>query len=138
MTTHLTDLVTSIAQRARTASFSLAVASTASKNSALDALSELIIRDSDKILEANQKDLAGAKEAGLSMAQIDRLTLNPVRISKLAQSVKDVALLPDPVGEVLEKWNQPNQRIHPCLPADWIQYKQCDTNWKNNCCFFCF
>jgi glutamate-5-semialdehyde dehydrogenase len=108
MTTHLTDLVTSIAQRARTASFSLAVASTASKNSALDALSELIIRDSDKILEANQKDLAGAKEAGLSMAQIDRLTLNPVRISKLAQSVKDVALLPDPVGEVLEKWNQPN------------------------------
>jgi glutamate-5-semialdehyde dehydrogenase len=108
MTTHLTDLVTSIAQRARTASFSLAVASTASKNSALDALSELIIRDSDKILEANQKDLAGAKEAGLSMAQIDRLTLNPVRISKFAQSVKDVALLPDPVGEVLEKWNQPN------------------------------
>jgi glutamate-5-semialdehyde dehydrogenase len=108
MTAQITDMVTSIAQKARAASYTLAVASTAAKNSALDALSELLIRDSDRILKANHKDLVGAKEAGLSMAQIDRLTLNPVRLAQLAQSVKDVALLPDPVGHILESWNQPN------------------------------
>ena len=108
MSAQLTDLITAIARKARDASYALSVAPTASKNTAIDALGELLLRDSDRILEANHKDLVAAKEAGLSMAQIDRLTLNPVRITKLAQSVKEVALLPDPVGEVLETWTQPN------------------------------
>ena len=108
MSAQLTDLITAIARKARDASYALSVAPTVSKNTAIDALGELLLRDSDRILEANHKDLVAAKEAGLSMAQIDRLTLNPVRITKLAQSVKEVALLPDPVGEVLETWTQPN------------------------------
>jgi len=108
MSAQLTDLITAIARKARDASYALSVAPTASKNTAIDALGGLLLRDSDRILEANHKDLVAAKEAGLSMAQIDRLTLNPVRITKLAQSVKEVALLPDPVGEVLETWTQPN------------------------------
>jgi len=108
MSSQLTDLITAIARKARDASYALSVAPTVSKNTAIDALGELLLRDSDRILEANHKDLVAAKEAGLSMAQIDRLTLNPVRITKLAQSVKEVALLPDPVGEVLETWTQPN------------------------------
>ncbi len=108
MSADLAQLVTSLAQRARAASFSLAIAPTATKNAALHGLADLLTSSSDSLLAANQRDLAAAKDNGLAPAQIDRLTLTPVRLAHLANSVREVAALPDPVGELLEETTRPN------------------------------
>lgn len=108
MSAELAQLVTSIAQRARAASLVLATASTAQKNAALLKLVELIPAAESELMAANAKDLAAAKENGLGSAQVDRLTLNPKRLELLAESVRQVAGLPDPVGEQLEETRRPN------------------------------
>lgn len=108
MSTDLVQLVTSIAQRARTASLVLATASTERKNRALSLLADLLPAAQAELLEANARDLAAAAANGLSKPQIDRLTLTPARLASLAESVGQVASLPDPVGEILESWTQPN------------------------------
>ncbi len=108
MSADLVSLVTSIAQRARAASLVLATASTAQKNSALLRLAELIPAAEKELLDANAKDLEAARENGLAAAQVDRLTLNQKRLVQLAESVRQVAALPDPVGEVLETTTRPN------------------------------
>lgn len=108
MSADLAQLVTSIAQRARAASLVLATASTAQKNAALLKLVELIPAAEKELMAANAKDLAAATENGLSAAQVDRLTLNSKRLALLAESVRQVADLPDPVGEVLEQTARPN------------------------------
>jgi glutamate-5-semialdehyde dehydrogenase len=61
-----------------------------------------------EILQANRGDVQTAKETGLSGALLDRLDLNPKRFAEMVEGVKKVATLPDPVGEVLRKWKQPN------------------------------
>lgn len=108
MSVELAQLVTSIAQRARAASLVLATAPTTQKNAALLKLAELIPAASDELMAANAKDLANAKENGLPAAQVDRLTLNAKRLEQLAESVRQVAELPDPVGELLEETTRPN------------------------------
>ena len=108
MSADLVQLVTSIAQRARAASLVLGTASTAAKNDALRRLADAIDGGHAALLAANRQDLDGAPGAGLGAAQIDRLTLNPARLKKLAESVREVALLPDPAGVVLEEWSRPN------------------------------
>ncbi len=108
MSAELASLVTSIAERARAASHVLATVPTAQKNAALLKLAELIPVAADKLTEANAKDLAAAEENGLTQAQIDRLTLTPARLEQLAESVRQVAGLPDPVGEALETTTRPN------------------------------
>ncbi len=60
------------------------------------------------ILSANEKDLSRARENGLALAMIDRLTLTNERLTKMADGIRQVAALPDPVGEVLRTWTQPN------------------------------
>jgi len=108
MATELDLLVTDIARRARAASLALATTPTGEKNRALLQLAESIDGAHKILLEANRRDLAGAEAAGLTKAQIDRLTLTPDRLKHLAASVRDVATLPDPVGEVLEETTRPN------------------------------
>lgn len=108
MSADLVQLVTSIAQRARAASLTLATTPTAQKNAALLKLADLIPAASQELLAANARDLEAASSHGLGKAQIDRLTLTPARLQALAESVRQVAALPDPVGEVLENWTQPN------------------------------
>ncbi|MDR1011312.1 MAG: glutamate-5-semialdehyde dehydrogenase [Opitutaceae bacterium] len=108
MSADLAQLVTAIAQRARAASLVLAVAPTAAKNAALMRLASLIASSQDALLAANARDLADAKANGLTAAQTDRLTLTPTRITQLVESVKQVAALPDPVGEMLEDTTRPN------------------------------
>ncbi|MBP7140387.1 MAG: glutamate-5-semialdehyde dehydrogenase [Opitutaceae bacterium] len=108
MSADLAELVTSIARRARTASLVLATATTEKKNRALLILADLLPAAQREILEANAQDLAAAHSNGLSKPQIDRLTLTPARLAALAESVRQVAALPDPVGEVLESWTRPN------------------------------
>ncbi|HEY9155709.1 MAG TPA: glutamate-5-semialdehyde dehydrogenase [Opitutaceae bacterium] len=108
MSADLATLVTSIAQRARAASLVLATAPTEQKNRAIRKLAELIPAAEAKLMAANAKDLAAAQENKLPAAQVDRLTLNTKRLQQLAESVRQVADLPDPVGEQLEETTRPN------------------------------
>ena len=104
----LSALVTQIAVRARAASLALATAPTAQKDAALRALAALIPAAQAELLAANLLDVEAARAAGLPAASLDRLTLTPARLAHLAESVAQVATLPDPVGQVLEAWTRPN------------------------------
>ena len=104
----LATLVTGIGLRARAASLALATTTTAAKNQALRRLADEIDASHGLLLAANREDLAAAESNGLAAAQIDRLKLNPDRLRHLAESVRQVAVLPDPVGEILEEWTRPN------------------------------
>ncbi len=108
MSTDLVQLVTAIAQRARAASLVLATTPTARKDAALLKLAELIPASADALLAANARDLEAARANNLPSHQIDRLTLTPARLDQLAESVRQVAVLPDPVGTTLEEWTRPN------------------------------
>ncbi|MCF3650356.1 glutamate-5-semialdehyde dehydrogenase [Synoicihabitans lomoniglobus] len=108
MSVDLANLVTSIAQRARAASHVLATAPSEQKNAALAKLADLLPASADTIFAANQRDLDAAAANGLTPAQIDRLTLTPARLEQLAESVRQVAALPDPVGAALETRTRPN------------------------------
>jgi glutamate-5-semialdehyde dehydrogenase len=108
MSADLVQLVTSLAQRARAASLVLATAPTEAKNRALAALAGLIDSSHPALLEANQRDLASPEAAALTAAARDRLTLNEKRLRHLAESVREVVALPDPIGEVLEEFTRPN------------------------------
>jgi len=108
MSSDLESLVTGIAQRARAAAWTLATMPTAKKNEVLIRLADLIGTSTVALLAANAEDLKAAQENGLAAAQIDRLTLTPARLEQLAASVRQVAELPDPVGETLEEWTRPN------------------------------
>jgi glutamate-5-semialdehyde dehydrogenase len=96
------------ARRARIAARELATLSTATKNSALHAAADNLLRDAGAILEANAQDLAAAKSAGTPDAMLDRLALNPQRIDGIAAGLRQVAGLPDPIGEVLRGRTLPN------------------------------
>ena len=108
MSADLVQLVTSLAQRARAASFPLATAPTATKNAALEKLADLIDASHFELLAENQRDLLSPEAGALAPAARDRLTLNEARLKSLAQSVREVAALPDPVGELLEETTRPN------------------------------
>ena len=108
MSAELDQLVTSIAQRARAASLVLATVPTAQKNNALERLAALLRGSTAALLAANQQDLDAAAANGLTVAQIDRLTLTPARLEHLAESVRQVAALPDPVGALLDDSVRPN------------------------------
>ena len=95
-------------RRARTAAHALVKLSTEQKNSILLAMAGQIETDETTILTANAADLERARANGLSSAMIDRLTLNPKRLAGIAQALREVAALPDPVGEVLANWTRPN------------------------------
>jgi glutamate-5-semialdehyde dehydrogenase len=108
MSAALTQLVTSLAERARAASLSLATAPRAKKDAALEKLADLLDASHFELLEANQRDLLSPEAGSLSEAAKERLTLSEKKLRQLAASVREVAALPDPVGEVLEEINRPN------------------------------
>ncbi|HXM67619.1 MAG TPA: glutamate-5-semialdehyde dehydrogenase [Candidatus Acidoferrum sp.] len=92
-------------QRARQASAKLALLSTEEKNALLLAIADAIQAQSQSILVANREDM---ETSGLEGAMRDRLLLSPERISGMAQAVRDVAALADPIGETLSEWTRPN------------------------------
>ncbi|MEZ5384569.1 MAG: glutamate-5-semialdehyde dehydrogenase [Prosthecobacter sp.] len=95
-------------RRARAASRALVKLTSEQKNTILRAMADEISARQEVILTANALDLARAKENGLSKAMIDRLTLDPKRLQAIADAVREVAILPDPVGEKLAEWTRPN------------------------------
>ena len=97
-----------LAQDAKEASLRLARLNSNIKNSALIRTADELIKQADVLKEANKKDLQAAKEKGLSSAMIDRLTLSDKVIKGMADGLKEVAALTDPVGEILRMWRRPN------------------------------
>ncbi|MDT4906271.1 MAG: glutamate-5-semialdehyde dehydrogenase, partial [Pseudonocardiales bacterium] len=100
--------VRAVAGRARAAAADLAPLSRAAKDAALHIMADALDAGLDSVLEANARDVAAGRAAGLDAGLIDRLALDPERVSAMAQSLRDVAALPDPVGEVLRGYTQPN------------------------------
>ena len=97
-----------IGRRARAAARPLAVATTASKNAALAAMADAILRREQEILEANAIDISNGHEAGLSASFMDRLKLDPARIRAIAAGIREIAELRNPVGDVIAAWERPN------------------------------
>ncbi len=100
--------VYAMGKKAREAALALAVLSEEKKNEILRAMAAGIREAAAEILVANSKDLSVGEERGLTSAMLDRLRLDEARLEAVAAGVEKVATLPDPVGEVLEKWERPN------------------------------
>ncbi|PYE88045.1 glutamate-5-semialdehyde dehydrogenase [Phyllobacterium leguminum] len=106
--TEIASLMAEIGRQARAASGPLAIASAERKHAALIAMAEALIRRKDEILAANALDIANAEEAGLTSAMLDRLKLDNSRIRAMADGVRAIAELKDPVGEIIAEWDRPN------------------------------
>jgi glutamate-5-semialdehyde dehydrogenase len=97
-----------IAEKALKAARDLAHASTENKNDVLLKMAQELLAKSDFLIKENAKDLRQAKKSGLSAAMIDRLTLKKATIEAMAQGLREVAALPDPVGKITSMWRRPN------------------------------
>lgn len=95
-------------RHARRASAVLSRTSADLKNRALNAMAEALVRNGDRLIRENEKDLSRARDMGLSGAMIDRLTLTEKTIAEIARGLGEVAALPDPVGEVISMRRRPN------------------------------
>jgi glutamate-5-semialdehyde dehydrogenase len=101
-------LMADIGRRARAAARPLAIASAERKHAALIGMADAILRGEDKILAANAIDLKNGEKARLGASFMDRLTLTPARIRDMADGIRAIAELRDPVGEVIAEWDRPN------------------------------
>jgi glutamate-5-semialdehyde dehydrogenase len=104
----LQQTIEALGAPARAAARMLHAAPTDLKNRLLEQIAASLEAEQVAILDANQKDLANGIGAGLSRAMLDRLELTPMRIAAMAKGVRDVAGLPDPVGETIKAWTLPN------------------------------
>jgi glutamate-5-semialdehyde dehydrogenase len=100
--------VAELGRRAKFAVATLASASTADKNAALLAAADLLEARAGDLLAANHLDVEAAEAAGLEAGPLDRLRLTDTRIAGMADGLRAVAALPDPIGEVLDGWRRPN------------------------------
>ncbi len=104
-----------LGRRARNASRLLARAPTTQKNAALLAMADEMVAAQTEIIAANARDLTLAQANGLATAMLDRLRIDEKRLHKMADDVRAVAALPDPVGRVLREWSHPNGMRHTKL-----------------------
>lgn len=102
------SFVKKIAKDAQEASRQLSRMSANAKNEVLLRMADELIGHRDFIIQENQKDVIAAREKGLSLAMIDRLTIKDATLVAMAQGLKEVAALPDPVGKVTSMWRRPN------------------------------
>lgn len=101
-------MLETLGKRAKEASRILAETSEQDKNRALNAMADALLSCAPQILEANALDCEKAEKDGMSRAFLDRLRLNDARISSMADALREVAALPDPVGRILEDKTRPN------------------------------
>ena len=104
----IADQIHDFGKRARVAARQLRQCTAEQKNAGLRAMADEIIAAEPELLAANAQDVAKAKANGLSDAMIDRLTLNSKRLVAMADGIRQVAELPDPVGEIIRDWTRPN------------------------------
>ncbi|TQS39576.1 glutamate-5-semialdehyde dehydrogenase [Cryptosporangium phraense] len=100
--------VREVAGRSRAAAAELAPLSRAEKDAALHEMADALVAASSDVLSANSLDLAAGRAAGLADGMLDRLALSPERIEGMAQGLRDVAGLPDPIGAVVRGYTLPN------------------------------
>jgi glutamate-5-semialdehyde dehydrogenase len=114
-------------QKAKQASRRLAAVGTEVKNAALHGMADALCAGMDSLLDANQADVAAGRERGLSDALLDRLALNPKRVQAMAEGLRQIAALPDPVGEVIDGSRRPNgleiQRVRVPLGVLGVIYE---------------
>ncbi|MDD3800935.1 MAG: glutamate-5-semialdehyde dehydrogenase [Desulfuromonas thiophila] len=108
MSTPLTVQMHQLACRAKEAAVQLAGLSTTDKNLLLERMADALLQKRETLQRENEKDLVNARAAGLSAAMIDRLLLSEERIAAMAAGLREVAALPDPVGEITGMWRRPN------------------------------
>lgn len=104
----ISEKIRKIAVDARQASFAIARLSSGAKNDLLMKMADALVADASLIVAENEKDLAVGAKKGLSPAMLDRLMLDDARIKAMADGLREVAGLPDPVGEVTRMWKRPN------------------------------
>jgi glutamate-5-semialdehyde dehydrogenase len=97
-----------LGRRAKAAAQLLATTSSAQKDAALHAAADLLVERTDDVLAANRADVEAARAAGVTATVVDRLGLTATRVEGMAAGLRQVAALPDPVGEVIEGWTRPN------------------------------
>lgn len=102
------DEVRAVAARSRQASFELATLNRGTKDQALQAMAAALEAAADEVLAANAGDVAAARESGTNEQLVDRLSLTEERVAAMAEGLREVAGLPDPVGEVVRGYTQPN------------------------------
>src|SRR3954466_12576798 len=108
----IADEVRAVAERARTAAASLAPLPRKTKDAALQAMADALEAHTEQILAANAEDVAAGRDAGTSEALLDRLALDAARVSAMADGLRHVATLPDPIGEVVRGSTLPH-RLRP-------------------------
>ncbi len=102
------DYIDKIVTNAKKASQAMSTADSALKNTALKQMADNITRNKASLMAENEKDIKAAEEAGLSSAMIDRLKLTDPRIEDMAEGIRQVINLTDPVGEIMEELIRPN------------------------------
>ena len=102
------NYIVNIGRRAKDASRIMVTISTDMKNNALLNMAEALINSQDIIIKANAKDMELGSKNNLSVAMLDRLMIDQQRIENMAEGLKDVATLPDPIGEGIKRWKRPN------------------------------
>ena len=105
------QMINEIAVAAKEASRGLRTVKRNEKDAALESIAKKLIERKNDIKTENEKDLAAARDKGLSPAMIDRLTLDDKTINSMVEGLKEVILLPDPVGEVTGMWKRPNNLL---------------------------
>jgi glutamate-5-semialdehyde dehydrogenase len=108
VTSDIDRLMQDMGDKAKAAGRMLATASAAAKNRALTSAADAIVAARDEILAANAKDLAAVADKGLQPSFIDRLTLTEKRVEEMAEGLRAIAALADPVGDVIAAWERPN------------------------------
>ncbi|CAB4327449.1 glutamate-5-semialdehyde dehydrogenase [Brucella sp. 191011898] len=108
MTKDIAQVMAEVGRKAKAAAAPLSIATSEQKNKALNAAGDAILEARADILEANRLDLANAEKNGMAASFVDRLTLNEARIDAIAEGIRAIAALPDPVGEVIAEWDRPN------------------------------
>ena len=103
----MTDLRT-MGERAKAASRHTAKLGITEKNNALAAIADAITEHTDELISANELDMEEGKKNGMKAGLLDRLKLSPDRIKAMAEGIRQVAALSDPVGEVIKMWTRPN------------------------------
>jgi glutamate-5-semialdehyde dehydrogenase len=100
--------VADLARAAREAARVLSAATRASKDAALQAMADSLAKAETAVLEANGRDVTRAQESGTAAALIDRLRLTEDRLAGMVDGLRDLAALPDPVGDIIRGWTSPN------------------------------
>jgi len=125
--TEISELMLTLGRQARAAAAELARADEAQKNAALEAAAAAIEGSVTEILAANAADMAAARDKGLTGSMLDRLLLNEARLQGVADGLRAIAALPDPINDVIAEWDRPNglkiQRVRVPLGVIGIIYE---------------